>query len=406
MSKRLFLGVLLAIVAVVVLAAVWALRDDSGSSTRAEGGAVEMGIDPEVTGNTATSLGTLEYCVRVDIESPAFDNVSDYVVDVYVKGDTQAPAGYDAWVTYDAGKVHIVAPTTDALLKLPGASTFTDAVPDSDGKFVASVGYLSGGPGTAGDGTLVRLGLDIGASGLVSFDFDSPGPAAAYYSPGEDQPVPHPVTRMAALLAINVDCPPGGRPEPSPTPDRAEATPTPVSAAELDRLRQEEAAKPKFEGTINGIRIYSPDASAEEWRKDACTDAKSDEVEHPDISELAGTPMDIVPTYLPLGAEETDPRSTPTVCKGTIAYTERRWGITGKGEFYVIRRQGEQAIDLDVPEGRISAATVAGKPAVLVAPIVEGYDYSVVVVADDIGITVVAGLLPLDEIVKIAEGLK
>jgi len=189
----------------------------------------------------------------------------------------------------------------------------------------------------------------------------------------------------------------------------AQATPAPTwppPIAELDRLRHEEATKPKFEGTINGIRIYSPDASAEEWRKDACTDAKPEEVEHPDISALAGTPMDIVPTYLPPGAEETDPRSTPTVCKGTIAYTERRWGITGKGEFYVIRRQGEQAIDLDVPERRISAATVAGKPAVLVAPIVEGYDYSGVVVADDIGITVVAGLLPLDEIVKIAEGLK
>jgi hypothetical protein len=163
----------------------------------------------------------LEYCVRVDVESPEFDGVSDYDVDVYVLGDTLAPVAYDAYVTYDANKVHVTAPGTNTLIKLPGASAFADALPDSDGTFVAGATYLSGGPGTAGDGTLVRLGLDIGGSGVVTFDFDTPEPTTAYASATGA----HPVTRMTAQLAINEDCPPGERPQPSPTPEEEDAGP-------------------------------------------------------------------------------------------------------------------------------------------------------------------------------------
>jgi hypothetical protein len=410
MAKRVILGVLLAVMAVSGLVAVWLLRGEDGS-TRAEGGAVEIGIDPEVTGNTATTLGTLEYCVRVDIASPAFDNVSDYNIDVYVQGDTLAPVAYDAWVTYDATKVHIAAPGTNTLIKLPGASSFSDAVPDADGKYVASVAYLSGGPGTAGDGTLVRLGLDIGASGLVAFDFDTPGSATGYYTPGADpaEPTAHPVTRMTALLAINEDCPRGGRPEPSPTPEggRQQATPTPISRAELERLRLEDAAKPKFEGVLSGIHIYptSFDAPQRKW---ACSDAKPDEVQHVSLDAVAGTPMDIVPTYLPPGAEELSTTLPPAICKGTVAYVEREWTIQpGGGDVFIARRQGERAIDWDAPVERIEATTVAGKPAVLVKPLLERDDYAGVIMVEDFGITVVRVFgLPFDETLKIAEGVK
>ena len=206
MSKRLILGVLLTVVAFSALLAVWLLRGGDGS-TRAQGEAVEMGIDPEVTGNTAGTLGTLEDCVRIDVASPEFDNVSDYDIDVYVRGDTQAPTAYDAYVTYDATKVRVAVPGTNALIKLPGASAFSDALPDTDGKFVAGAVYLGGGPGAAGDGTLVRLGLDIGGSGVVTFDFDPAPPTTAYASASGD----HPITRRTGQLAINEECPEGER---------------------------------------------------------------------------------------------------------------------------------------------------------------------------------------------------
>jgi len=228
--------------------------------TIAQAGAIEMGIDAETTGNTASTLGTLESCVRVDVPSPAFDGVSDYNIDVYVKGGAQAPVAYDAWVTYAAVNdgcpavvdpetgdaclnsfdddgdtavndgcpqvgassesgaeceaadridddgdaiVHVAAPGTDDLIKMPDAIALTtETLPDSDGTFASGVMYLSGGPGTAGDGVLIRLGLDIGGSGVVAFTLNPP-PLSAYASVVGV----HTVMLASAQLAINQDCP-------------------------------------------------------------------------------------------------------------------------------------------------------------------------------------------------------
>jgi hypothetical protein len=246
MSKRPILGLLLAVMAALLVAC--AVEEES----EAQGETVEMGIDPEVTGNTATTLGTLEDCVRVDVPSPAFDGVSDYNIDVYVQGDTQAPVAYDAYVTYDATKVHIAAPGTTTLIKMPGASPFSDALPDTDGRFTAGAVYLSGGPGTAGDGTLMRLGLDIGGAGVVTFDFDPDSEATAYASPSGD----HPVTRIAAQLAINEDCPGGDRGEPTPTPAataKATGTPKPGVCPQPYRTTPEDFADAALPGPASEL---------------------------------------------------------------------------------------------------------------------------------------------------------
>jgi hypothetical protein len=255
-------------------------RAEAEKIDAAAAGAIEMGIDPETTGNTASTLGTLEPCVRVDVSSPAFDGVSDYNIDVYVKGDTQAPVGYDASVVYaavndgcpaldesetgaqclnsvdddgdtevndgcpqvgataESGEqcggdtkdddgdaiVHVAAPGTNTRIKMPGALSLADTLPDSDGIFAANAFYLAGGPGTAGDGTLARLGLDIGGSGLVTFALNSPFSA---YESGLGLPT---VTLASAQLAINQDCP-GVTPTPTPgtpTPGTSTATPLPT----------------------------------------------------------------------------------------------------------------------------------------------------------------------------------
>jgi len=404
MAKRLILGVLLAVVAVSSLVGVWLLRGGDGS-TRAQGEAVEMGIDPEVTGNTASTLGTLQDCVRIDVASPAFDGVSDYDIDVYVQGDTQAPAAYDAWVTYDATKVHIASPDTNTLIKLPGAGSFGDAVPDSDGRFVAGAAYLSGGAGIAGDGSLVRLGLDIGGSGLVTLDFDPQPAGTSYVSAGGE----HPITRSTAQLAINEDCPPGGRAEPTPTPEDEgkQATPTPASRLELERLRLEEEAKPRFDGVLNGIRLYTGGGRNVE-RKNACTGAGPDAAQEVPMDAIVGTPMEIAPSYLPANAKEQPPMWPPVGCNGIVTDVERWWVIPGKGNLFIARRQGEHAVASGSSADRVSAATVGGKPAVLVAPLTpDGYGQSLVIVAEDFGLTIVfADGLPLAETVKVAEGLK
>jgi hypothetical protein len=190
-------------------------------------------------------------------------------------------------------------------------------------------------------------------------------------------------------------------------PDGGQTEAQPDIRLEWERIRLEEAAKPRFEGVVNGIRLYGPDADAAVQRKDACSEASRDEVEHLTMSDVAGTAMDIVPTYLPAGAEEVDPMSPPVACRGTLVSVERWWVIRGKGNFFIARRQGEQAIDTDASADRVSPTTVGGKRAVLIKSLTpEGYGQSAVIVAEEFGITIVSAFdLPLEETVKIAEGL-
>jgi len=253
-------------------------------------GTIEMGIDPGTTGNTASTLGTLEPCVRVDVPSPAFDGVSDYNIDVYVKGDTQAPIAYDASVVYTAVNdgcpavadpetgaqcfnssdddgdgtandgcpqvgatpesgtecvgnvgadddgdaiVHVAAPGTNTLIKMPGGLDLAErgTPPDTDGVFTVGVIGL-GAAGTAGDGVLLRLGLDIGGSGVVTFALN-PKPLTSYSSDagthcGVGVGVPD-CKRDTAQLAINQDCSAlPTTPLPTPTTTPMPGTPTPL----------------------------------------------------------------------------------------------------------------------------------------------------------------------------------
>jgi len=162
---------------------------------------VNFDVDPNVTGNSANTLGPVEDCVRVDIPSPAFDGESDYVIDIVVTGDTQAPTDYTASLTYASNKIHIADPGTDTDIKLQGAVDSSETRPDSDGTYQANVMYFFGGPGTAGNGTITRLGLDIGGSGVVYFGLIEP---STTYSSGAGS---HQITVDDAWLAINMPCP-------------------------------------------------------------------------------------------------------------------------------------------------------------------------------------------------------
>jgi hypothetical protein len=223
----------------------------SGMGTFAQG-SVDFDIDPDITGNSANSIGAggVEHCRRVD-GSGGFDGSLDHTMDVVVQGDTQAPTAYDAWVTYNAARVHVLDSGTDGLIKLPGAAGFTTdedpgPIKSSDGQLDAGVLYLSGGPGIAGDGTILRIGLDINfAAGpiVVSLGFSKGAYGSAVGA--------HPATAGTGLLAINRDCPatptvtptstgtptPAATysPTPSPTASSTPATsPTPPPASDVD----------------------------------------------------------------------------------------------------------------------------------------------------------------------------
>lgn len=192
-------------------------------------------------------------------------------------------------------------------------------------------------------------------------------------------------------------------------PDGGRTEAEPDIRLEWERIRLEEAAKPKFEGVVNGIRLYGPDADAAVQRESPCNYVKPEELEYVTMSDVAGTPMEIIPTYLPAGAEEVDPMWPPMVCRGILASVERQWLVRGKGvDIFIYRRQGEHATATEASPERVSAGTVSGRPAALIKPLTpEGYGQSAVIVAEDFGITIVSAFgLPLEETIKIAEGLK
>jgi hypothetical protein len=198
-----------------------------------EAGAIEMGIDPETTGNTCgpspadCTLGTVESCYAITCPSEectwdgssSFDGTSDYVIDVYVDdpaGGAPAPVVYDAWVYYDEAIVHIAAPGTNGKIKMPGADFQGGAeanLPDTGGRFNGGWMFMSAIPNPGvdtylGDGPLLRLGLDIGASGLVTFSLDELGSSyLSMASGGWPNIESHPLTFQTAQLAINQDCP-------------------------------------------------------------------------------------------------------------------------------------------------------------------------------------------------------
>jgi len=179
----------------------------AGAREAAAQGTVTFDIDPEITGNTGGTLGTVQGCVRVNVAG-AFDGVADHQIDAVVTGDTLAPTGYDAWVTYDNAKVKILDAGTNPLIKLPGATDFTiDEDPGSymsiDGILNATAAYPVGGPGTASNGAIVRISLDIdGTAGsfLLTFGFTSP---TTYWSGSGS----HPVSTATGMLAVNRNCP-------------------------------------------------------------------------------------------------------------------------------------------------------------------------------------------------------
>ena len=289
MKRLLSIGLLVALSVVSLLtAACGGAQAEADRIDAAEAGTVQAGIDVETTGNTASTLGPLESCVRVDVPNPSFDGVSDYNVDVYAKGDTQAPTAYNVAVVYGAindgcpavadpevgnaclnkldddgdtkindgcpqvgpsaesgvqcdpvlggegdedldAIVHIADPGTNLDIKLPGGlSSFSDVRPDSDSFFGAGSIYATGGPGIAGDGTLVRLGLDIGGSGLATLTL-APAPYTQYTSGAGDHPME--VDLAGSVLAINQDCPavtPTATPGPTTTPTPTPGSPTPT----------------------------------------------------------------------------------------------------------------------------------------------------------------------------------
>ncbi len=190
-----------AILALILVAGFSPLGPQQASAQ----GTVNFDIDPDITGNSANTLGIVESCAQVNVD-PAnmYDGVADVIIDIVVWGATYAPVGYDVSLNYEPWSVQIVPPDTDCLIKTPGAVDFGETLPDDDGTFACGAFYWTGGPGIPGDGTIVRIGLDILHDGMTILTLEEP---IVYMSGSSQIPTYHPLTTDSAYLAINNNCP-------------------------------------------------------------------------------------------------------------------------------------------------------------------------------------------------------
>jgi hypothetical protein len=123
---------------------------------------VTVGIDADPTGNTATSLGSIESCRSVSLSQPTFS------VDFWVK-DIPSPGieGFQGDVGYDPTRLNVTGYTVVMLLAANPGSTvwdFTrtdvgdpDHLPDADGKFTPVAVDGGSAPGETGSGVLARI---------------------------------------------------------------------------------------------------------------------------------------------------------------------------------------------------------------------------------------------------------
>lgn len=193
-----------------------------------------VGLDANPTGNTATSLETIDYCAR--LEADATTQV-DLVVDE-IPEDRPA-ISFEMHVTYDPKIVEVTAIETEgSVLGSEGqyqpTTPFTDPLPDSDGDFRVSIIDVASNatPGAnmeTGPGVLTRITFRGKAAGVtvLGIDADLPNTYPAIF---DDQNTIIPVVNIgAAALAVGQDCaapPAGGTLTPVPTPGPIE-TPTP-----------------------------------------------------------------------------------------------------------------------------------------------------------------------------------
>jgi hypothetical protein len=158
----------------VVIAVVLAIAapDSPNVGAGSSGGMDAMSVDLDVTGNAATSLGTLDSC----IEAAPGDTVNFDVT------ATNIPTGFEMiafgyTVNYDEAALTIETQDHEFLLaaNFPSAVfNVSQEIPDTDGNenWIASVADISGGQAESGSGVLSRLTVSVAldaTSGIRTF---------------------------------------------------------------------------------------------------------------------------------------------------------------------------------------------------------------------------------------------
>jgi hypothetical protein len=187
----------------------------------------------------------------------------------------------------------------------------------------------------------------------------------------------------------------------------------------------EDAEKPRFNQEINGI-LVGPSAPAPDYAG-LCT-GPDVELRYLPAGSVVGSELDLEPGYLPEGVQALPSPAAVAVrkCGGSVVTVLKEYDVPFKlneedptghplragGGFSILReRSTTRAFPLFGAAERMEPLWVAGRPAVLMQPVMPGsldigMGHMAIVIAEDFGLTVIQGDgLPLEEFIKIAEGL-
>ncbi len=180
----------------------------------------------------------------------------------------------------------------------------------------------------------------------------------------------------------------------------------------LTELKRDEA-RPRFPGgVVSGIRVLAP----KEARPPAPCSGR-DLVLYQPYRLATGTPFEITPAFLPPGAKDRvgaeGQAGATELCGDKVIAAGKDWNLpSGSIDVRRMLKPEPYTLPIDAPQERISAGTVATRPAILVRPILkDGRGGSMIVYAKPavqggfIVTEIHADGLPFETVLKVAEGL-
>jgi len=197
------LGVLLA--AIVTATLITVVRGvNGGEATHSQTTIDLVAVDPNIAGNTATSLGSQDICLEVAAGATV-------EVDVTVSAiPSERPlTAFQLDLFYDLNIVNVTTANVAMLLGVNEGSNvipaLSDSVPDSDGAFQSAALDLSTSAGETGPGVLSRITLKAVGTGITVL---SPNQSEVLVLDDYNEEIP--VNALAAsYLAVGVPCPRG-----------------------------------------------------------------------------------------------------------------------------------------------------------------------------------------------------
>lgn len=161
---------------------------------------VEVGIDVEPSGNTATSLQSVDSCIEKSGASAPFD------VDIYLRGlpEDRPLAAFSFQLLYDGSVLTVEQQRSDLFLAaVPGSNLvdLSDSTPDSDGLYSVGVVDFSEGTAESGQGILMRFTFGVAGPGTTTLTLQ--GSALRDHL---NQPIPVDEVNEARV-AVDQSCP-------------------------------------------------------------------------------------------------------------------------------------------------------------------------------------------------------